>query len=273
MTTLELGSVGAVLSPDDGGAFIETAAALETMGFPTIWITGGPLSSLGQIADVVRATARVRVATGIIAVVRFPADDVAALYEELDATYPGRFVVGLGGAHAPNPRAVLREYLDRLDSVPRASIVLAALGPRMLDLANERAAGALPVLVTPDYTAQARARLGDEVILAVEQLVAVESDPARARAVARNRLEFLGRLPAYQANFQRMGFADDEITALGDRLIDALVPWGDATAIAAHVETQRRAGADHVAVSLVTDAAPDDSLAQWRELAAVLIQP
>ena len=96
----------------------------------------------------------------------------------------------------------------------------------MLDLARCRAAGAFPVLVTPDYTASARSVVGEDTTLAVEQLVVVGTDPRRARAIARGPLGFLGKVPAYQASFRRMGFTGEEIAQLSDRLVDALVPWG-----------------------------------------------
>ena len=102
MRTIDLGPLGAVLSPAEDG-FVETAVELERLGYSTIWLTGGPLSALGQIADVVRATKSARIATGIIPVDRFPSEDVAALYVELDRENPGRFVVGLGGAHGAGP--------------------------------------------------------------------------------------------------------------------------------------------------------------------------
>ncbi|HET6663207.1 MAG TPA: LLM class flavin-dependent oxidoreductase, partial [Acidimicrobiales bacterium] len=146
---------------------------------------------------------------------------------------------------------------------------MAALGPRMLDLARDRAAGAFPVLVTPDYTARARARLGADTTLAIEQLVVLDTDPQRARQLARRPLGFLGRLPGYQASFRRMGFADDEIEQVGDRLVDALVAWGDADAVAARAAEHRDAGADHVAISVVTDPGAQP-VEEWRELAARL---
>jgi probable F420-dependent oxidoreductase len=278
VTKIELGPVGAVVNPGPGHGFVDTAVELEGLGYSTIWLTGGPLEGLDQIAEVVRATKRARVASGIIPVDRFPADDVAALYAELEAAEPGRFVVGLGGAHGANPMATLTSYLVRLDSlpspggVPASRRLMAALGPRMLDLARERAAGAFPVLITPEYTAQARSRIGDGTTLAVEQLVVVEPDVERARSIARGPLGFLGRVPAYQASFRRQGFAEAEIAQLGDGLLDALVAQGDADAVAAHVSRQLDAGADHVAVSLTT--APDlpaaVALDQWRQLATRL---
>lgn len=271
MPKIELGTVGAVLNPGGGSAFIDTAVELEELGYPTIWLTGGPLRSLSQIADVVRATKRARVASGIISVDRFNADEVAALYTDLEAAHPGRFVVGLGGAHGPNPLQTLTAYLDRLESVPKTARLMAALGPKMLDLARDRAAGAFPVLVTPGYTASARSRLGGGATLAVEQLVVVETDPTRARAIARGPLGFLGKVPAYQANFRRMGFTDEEVTQVADRLVDALVSWGDADSVAAAVSRQLQAGADHVAISVTADPSPAESLTPWRQLAKRLI--
>jgi probable F420-dependent oxidoreductase len=274
MPRIELGPIGAVVNPSEGDAFVRAAVELERLGYSTIWLTGGPLSSLRQIADVVRTTSDVRVASGIISVDRFDATDVAALHAELEASHPGRFVVGLGGAHGPQPLPTLNAYLDELDelgAVPASARVMAALGPRMLDLARNRAAGAFPVLVTPEYIAEARARLGGDTTLAVEQLVVVETDPDRARAIARGPLGFLGTAPGYIRSFRRIGFTDHEITGLANRLVDALVSWGDVDSIAAHVAAQREAGADHVAISVITDSADTVPVDQLCRLAAALI--
>jgi probable F420-dependent oxidoreductase len=274
MPRIELGPIGAVVNPSEGDAFVRAAVELERLGYSTIWLTGGPLSSLRQIADVVRTTSDVRVASGIISVDRFDATDVAALHAELEASHPGRFVVGLGGAHGPQPLPTLNAYLDELDelgAVPASARIMAALGPRMLDLARNRAAGAFPVLVTPEYIAEARARLGGDTTLAVEQLVVVETDPDRARAIARGPLGFLGTAPGYIRSFRRIGFTDHEITGLANRLVDALVSWGDVDSIAAHVAAQREAGADHVAISVITDSADTVPVDQLCRLAAALI--
>jgi probable F420-dependent oxidoreductase len=211
------------------------------------------------------------VASGIISVDRFGVEEVAGLYADLEANHPGRFILGLGGAHGPQPLRTLTTYLDRLDSVPRTALVLAALGPRMLDLARDRASGALAVLVTSEYTRQARGRLGSDTTLATEQLVVVDTDPERARAAGRGPLGFLGTRPAYQANFRRMGFSDDEITQVDDRLVDELVPWGDADSVATRAATHLPAGADHVAVSVTSDRPHSAVLDQWRQLADRLI--
>ncbi len=270
MTPLDLGLTGAVLSPAEDG-FVDTAVELERLGYSTLWLTGGPMSSLSQITDVVRATSTARVATAIIPVDTFSADQVVTVYTDLEREHSGRFVVGLGGAHGANPLATLNTYLDRLEGfVPQDRRLLAALGPRMLELARERASGALPVLVTPAYVERARATLGAGAMLAVEQLVVLESDPDRARAIARGPLGFLGRVPAYQASFRRMGFTSDDVATLSDRLVDAVVVWGGMDAIAERVRELRAAVADHVAISIVS-ASPAPTIDEWAAVADSLV--
>jgi probable F420-dependent oxidoreductase len=270
---LELGPLGVALGPQDGPEFGAVLAELEELGYSTIWLTGGPMTSLSQIGEAVRATRQVPVATGIIAVVRFGAAEVAATYAELEASHPGRFVVGLGGAHGPRPLPTLNAYLDYLDTqpptVPADRRVLAALGPKMLELARDRAAGALPVLVTPDYTARARELLGPDTALVVAQLIVPETDPQLARQHAREPLGFFSEIPHYRAHFGRMGFTEDDISQLSDRLVDGLVSWGDEARIAAHVAEHRQAGADQVTVNLITGSS-ELPLAEWRRLAAAL---
>lgn len=268
MPRIDLGRFGAVVSPASAD-FVDHAVQLEQLGFSTIWLTGGPMAHLGQVSEVVQATSTARIATGIISVDRFPAADVAELYAELDGLAPGRFVVGLGGAHGADPLGTLNGYLDELESVPASRRVLAALGPRMLQLAHDRAAGAFPVLITADYARQARGVLGDDTTLAVEQLVVLDADPERARRIAHLPLDFLGRLPGYQASFRRQGFSEEEVQALSDRLVDGVVAWGDAAAVVGRASALADAGADHVAFSVLTDdtALPLD---QWRALAAAL---
>jgi probable F420-dependent oxidoreductase len=271
---LGLGPLGVALGPQDGPGFDEVLAGLEDAGYDTIWLTGGPmLTSLDQVVAAVRATRRVSVATGIIPVVRFDAATVAATYAQVEAEQPGRFVVGLGGAHGPDPLPTLNRYLDRLDAeppqVPADRRVLAALGPKMLRLARDRAAGAFPVLVTPEYTAQARELLGPDPALVVDLLVVPQSDPEVARQYAREPVGSLGQLPAYRANFRRMGFTDDDISQLSDRLVDALVVWGDDETIAARVAEHRQAGADQIAINLITGSS-ELPVREWQRLAAVL---
>ena len=265
----ELGPIGAVIdvTPDD--TFVTTAVMLEDLGFDTIWLSGGRLDDLEQVLAVLAATGSARVGTSIIAADRFGSDAVADLYRRAEEAHPGRLVVGLGGAHGPRPLATLGAYLDRLATVPAGSRLLAALGSRMLQLAGDRAGGALPVLVTPEYTASARAELGDAALV-VEQMVVLERDPVTARRIAAGPLGFLATIPAYAQNFRRMGFTDDDIDRLSDRLVDGLVASGDAAAVATRVAAHRAAGADHVAVMPLDRA---DERAGWASLAHALLVP
>ena len=277
MTKLELGRIGRRDDPGEGETFLGAARELEELGYSTIWLSGGPLRSLQQIADVVGATRTIQVGSGIISVDRFEREAVAATYAGIDGRHPGRFIVGLGGAHGPRPLRTLAAYLDELDNVPptvpASARVLAALGPRMLQLARERAAGAYPFLVTPDYTAEARSRLGDDAALVIGQFVVVETDPDRARELARGPLRFMtARGGGYAANLRRMGFAEDDIARLSERLVDAVVAWGDPDAVAARVSAHLRAGADQVALSVLSGDPPGSlPVAQWRQLAGALI--
>ncbi len=221
-----------------------------------------------------RATRSVRVGTAIIAADQFPAEAVSATYAKLEAEYPGRFLVGIGGAHGPRPLRTLGNYLDHLDDaaqpVPTHDRILSALGPRMLELAGERTAGALPVLATPDYTAQARARLGPDALLVIQQLVVLDRDSSRARDAAREIIRFLRDVEGgYPRHFRRMGFNDDDIAKLADRLVDALVAWGDIESIRSRIAQHRAAGADQVALWVPggNNSAPTS---QWQQLAREL---
>jgi probable F420-dependent oxidoreductase len=273
MTKLALGPIGVAsqeISHGDPVAALDAAAELEELGYATIW-----LHDLGRIAEIVRGTSKVAVASGIIAIVGVTADEVARSYADLEATHPGRFVVGLGGAHGPQPIARLTTYFDQLDTgaptVPARARVLAALGPRMLRLARERTSGAFPVLITPDYTARARAVLGDDTSLIVQQFVVVEPDVARARTIARNGpIGFLSQLPQYVASFRRMGFGDDDIAGMNDRLIDGVVACGDVDVVAQRVGEHRRAGADQVAISVISPPGQQPR-ATWNRLAEALL--
>jgi probable F420-dependent oxidoreductase len=273
VTKLSLGSTGAFVDTDDGGAYLDLAAKLEEAGFGAIWYGGGPLRGLDQLAAAVRATATARIGSAIVSVDRFDRGAVAAFYHQVESEHPGRFVLGLGGAHGPKPFDTLSGYLDELDrvapTVPADRRVLAALGPRMLGLARDRAAGAFPVVVTPEYTAEARALLGSEPSLVVGQYAVLETDPGLARETARSLLAFMRQGPAYRANWRRMGFTDDDIAQFSDRLVDALLVHGDVDAVAERVSAHHRAGADHVAVGSVTPLPAE----RWRDLAIALGLP
>jgi probable F420-dependent oxidoreductase len=276
---LALGPIGVVVGrPGDGDVFLDAATVLEELGYATIWLAGPSISGFEQVRDVVAATRSVQVASGVISVDRFAAAEVAAWYAQVEAMQPGRFVVGLGGAHGPKPLQTLTGYLDALDTVPptvpAAARVLAALGPRMLQLARERAAGAYPLLVTPGYTARACSLLGQDAALVVGQFVVLDPDPERARALARGPLGLMtaGAGSGYAANLRRMGFAEEEVTQVSDRLVDAVVAWGDIDVVAARISEHLRAGADQVALSVLSPDPPGSlPVRQWRRLAKALI--
>ena len=171
------------------------------------------------------------------------------------------------------PLATIEAYLDELEAtgVPKAHRCVAALGPKMLELARQRSAGAHPYLVTPDHTAIARQALGDDGLLAVEQGIILDRDPERARAAARAALAVYATLPNYTNNWKRLGFTDDDVTDLSDRLVDALIVWGDVDDIASRVQAHRDAGADHVCVQLIGAPGEPMDRAAWAELAPALI--
>jgi probable F420-dependent oxidoreductase len=149
--------------------------------------------------------------------------------------------------------------------------VLAALRPRMLRLSAERANGALPYFVPPEHTAFARETLGDGPLLAVEQAVVFETDPSRARETARTHTSIYTGLPNYTGNLRRFGFEDEDFVPGGsDRLVDAIVAWGDMDTILDRVRAHRDAGADHVCIQVVSDSAAPP-MAAWRELAGALL--
>ena len=257
-------------------AEIDAAARLQELGYQTLWLAGGQGNNLDQISRIVRGTEELRVASGILGVLRVPATEVAETFTALEAEHPGRFVVGLGGAHGPRPVPTLNAYLDTLDTapvVPASARVLAALGPRMLSLAAERSGGAYPYLVTPDYIAGARKQLGDGPALAVLVPVIPLADPAAARELARASTAFYTKIPGYRKNFLRMGLTEADIDGGSDAFVDGLTVWGDLEAIAARIAEYHAAGADQVVlgVRLPQGAQPGEEAAWQARLAEALL--
>jgi probable F420-dependent oxidoreductase len=258
----------------------DAAAELDELGYGAIWMPGGPRDGLEErLSAYLAATKRTAVATGILSIWLHPAPEAAALYSRLANDYPGRFVLGVGVSHPQRvgenyrqPLTMMRRYLDQLDAadVPMSDRVVAALGPRMLELARDRALGAHPYLVTPEHTRLARQILGEGVLLAPEQKVVLDGDSARARARAREGVaRYLG-LSNYTDNLIRLGFGPADIEHGGsDRLVDQLVAFRSVEAVVRRVEEHRAAGADHVALNVLGDPAllPRE---QWRELAHAL---
>jgi probable F420-dependent oxidoreductase len=255
MSKLGLGPVGVTVQIMPDGRHLDDAAALEGLGYSAIWLRGGQIDNLSRIAEVVKATTAVPVVPGIIPVDVYAPGEVIRLYSDLQARAPGRFIAGLGGPQVPRPLRPLHDYLDQLDQgeppVPPGRRILAALGPRKLEIARERAAGAVLLLVTPDYTRTARRILGTEAALVVSQMVVLETDAARAREAARGPLRFLSGIAGYRASFTRMGFTASDIAGLSDELVDRLVAWGSTDTITARINEYRQAGADHVALTVL----------------------
>ncbi|MGC4936399.1 TIGR03620 family F420-dependent LLM class oxidoreductase [Kribbella sp. DT2] len=271
MNKLSFGPFGITTGLTSSPESLAAVRAAEELGYPAIWLSGGPLPGLQTIKDLVEATSTIRFISGILSVDTYPAEDVTATYSAIEAATPGRFTVGLGGAHGPHPVATITKYLDQLDGVPAEHQLLAALGPRMLKLAGERTAGAYPFLVTSEYSAQARAALGADKLLAVSHLVVVEPDADRARGIARDTLSFFTGIPGYAANLRRMGFTDDDLTNLPDHMVDALAAWGTPTQIAESLHKHLAAGADHVAINVITGVTGPQPINQWRALAPALL--
>jgi probable F420-dependent oxidoreductase len=267
---MTLGPIGLASSypyTDDAAVVIDEAQRVEALGFSTLWRSG----NLAMLDAAVRATTHIPVATGIIPVDTVPAADVVATYRSLQRDHPGRFVVGLGGAHGAHPLKTLNGYLDALDEagIASESRVLAALGPNMLALARDRASGAYPFLVTPSYVTDARAALGADKALAVLVMVLPTKDREAARQAAAKPLDFLTTVGGYRRNLLRQGFSESDIDDVSDRLLDGITAWGDLDSIAARVADYRAAGADQVVVRLL---GADDEQAWQATLAEALIR-
>ncbi|MGW7682628.1 TIGR03620 family F420-dependent LLM class oxidoreductase [Kribbella sp. NPDC054772] len=271
MTDHQFGPFGITTGLDSSAESIAAARAAEELGYPVIWLSGGPLPGLQTITDLVGATTSIRFVSGILAVVKYSAADVSARYAVLETIAPGRFTVGLGGAHGAKPLATLNAYLDEVD-VPVERLVLAALGPQMLKLAGERTAGAYPFLTTASYSAEARKVLGPDKLLAVSHLVVVENDADRARSIARDTISFFTHIPGYVASLKRQGFTDSDLSELPDDMVDSLAAWGSPADIKAKLTEHLDAGADHVAVNVLTGVTGPQPVEQWQALAPVLLR-
>jgi probable F420-dependent oxidoreductase len=274
MSKLSLGPVGVTMNVSADDSYLKEAAEAEELGYAAIWLPGGQIDSLDRITKIAGATTSVPVIPGIIPLDVYPAAAVVQLYAQLQASAPGRFIAGLGGPQRPRPLRPLNDYLDELDHseppVPAGRRILAALGPRKLELARDRAAGAVALLVTPAYTEQARRTLGRESALIISQMLVLDTHAARAREVARRPLSFLSGVSGYRANFARMGFTDRDITGLGDQLVDELVIWGDADRITARIGEHLDAGADQVALTILSQDGQPGPIEVARELAGRL---
>jgi probable F420-dependent oxidoreductase len=261
----------------------EIAAELEELGVGAVWIpdVGGPV--LDEVERLLRATRRLTVATGILNVWMHDAAQVAEDHRRIEAEHPGRFLLGLGISHAPivdaeapgryqRPLATMHAYLDALDDAWTGPRVLAALGPRMLEVARERSLGAHPYLIPVEHTAAAREALGPDRILAPELTVVPERDTHRARELARADLQLYLALPNYTNAWLRLGYEERDLTDGGsDRLVDALYAYGTLDRIGERLREHQEAGANHVCLRVVRAESEGFPREEWRALAGAFI--
>ena len=275
----------------DARAAQEAVAELDELGYPAIWFGEAyGREAFTAAALLLAACPRMGVATGIANIYARDPVSANAAGRALHDAYRDRFVLGLGVSHRPlverlrgheylSPLETMTSYLAAMDSArfmaagpPDAPArVIAALGPKMLDVARDHCDGAHPYLVTPAHTAEARARLGDTPILAVEQAVVLTSDEATFRSRAHAHLEIYTGLPNYRNSWRRQGYGDEDfVRGRSERLADALVVWGDEARICARIQEHLDAGADHVCVQVLGTDPFTPPFEDWRTLAPSL---
>jgi probable F420-dependent oxidoreductase len=259
------------------GVMPQQAKEIEALGYGAVWVGGSPPAELDWVEPLLEQTSTLQIATGIVNVWTAAAKPVSESFHRIDNAYPGRFLLGIGVGHPEahtqyrKPYDALVEYLDQLDefAVPVHRRVVAALGPQVLKLAARRSAGAHPYLTTPEHSAQARELMGPSAFLAPEHKVVLTTDAEKARAIGRKMLDIYFSLTNYVTNWKRLGFTDDDVAKPGsDRLVDALVAYGTTDAIAARLNEHLQAGADHVAIQVLTGA--DNLVPALAELAGPL---
>lgn len=289
---IDIGSVGLWQGLDGYPApqVRDIVAELDEQGWPCLWIpetvARDPFVAAGVMLG---ATTNLRVATGIASIWARDAMTTANAAKTLNEAYDGRFLLGLGASHHTitewvrkhdysKPLSTMRTYLERMDASMFKGVepaepttrVIAALGPKMLALGAEMTDGVHPYFVPVEHTAIAREAVGPDKMVATEQMVVLDTDPASARETARKHMKVYVGLPNYANNLMRLGFTEDEITNMDDRLVDAIVVWGTVDDIAARVLAHHDAGASHVCVQVLRpDREPPTR--EWTELAAALL--
>jgi probable F420-dependent oxidoreductase len=255
----------------------EAASLVEALGFGALWLGGSP--RLAKLRPMLEGTEKIVIATGIVNIWQYEPVHLAQEFAELEREFPGRLLLGIGIGHPEatseyqKPLSKTREFLDGIaaapEPVPRERMVVAALGPKMLDLSFERTLGSHPYFVPMEHTRLVREQLGVDALVAPEVAVVVDEDRERALAAARRYAEMYLQLANYTGNLKRLGWADEDFANGGsDRLIDAVVPQGSAAQLAGVVQAHLDAGADHVCVQTVgVDGVPT---AEWTAMAAAL---
>src|SRR5215217_701772 len=269
----------------------EAVAEIEELGYAALWFAEAQgREAFTNASMLLSATRRLVVATGIANIFVRDAWATNAAAKTLAGAYPDRFVLGLGVSHRPlvesrghdyrSPLSTMRTYLKDMREAQFTAAqpehdppwLLAALGPKMLELSRDLADGAHPYLVTPQHTAEAREILGDGPLLAVEQAVAPTDDREEALRLARSHLSRYMRAPNYRNSWLRQGFREEDLMGEGsERLVEGLVAWGSEDDIRGRVREHLSAGADQVCVQVVTDGRAEDLREMWRSLAPVLL--
>ncbi|MEV6255805.1 TIGR03620 family F420-dependent LLM class oxidoreductase [Nocardia sp. NPDC051911] len=255
--SIELGTLGAHLRHSE--VTLRQAAEIERSGYGALWLTISPPADLTVAARILDATEHLVVGTAVVNIWTTDARTVAASYHRIAAEHPDRLILGIGAGHREtdpeyaSPYDAMVAYLAELADagVPSDRVVLAALGPRMLRLVRDRAAGTIPVLVTPEYIRRAREILGARPLVLPGQMVVLDSDVERGRTTGRAHAAAPAlHVANYTANLRRIGFTDADLTEPGsDRLIDALVLHGDPATVAAGIRVSLEAGANHIGLT------------------------
>jgi probable F420-dependent oxidoreductase len=282
--TMHLGRIGVWLNPQyDDEARTRFVVEAEALGYGTAWLGLGQASVAGlePFERMLDATRTITVATAIVNMWTNDPRTIAGSYHRIAARHGDRFLLGIGVGHPEvitgyrRPYDTMVDYLDQLDDegVPSDRRILAALGPRTLELAAARTAGAHPYLVVPEHTRRARELLGPDALLAPEHKVVMENDPAVARGIGRPFLAtpYL-RLRNYVDNLRRLGYGEEDVAGGGsDRLVDALVLHGPLDSIVDGLEAHVRMGADHVGIQVLVGPG-GDPMHGYRELAPALLR-
>jgi probable F420-dependent oxidoreductase len=292
---MKLGPIGIWTTALDAQPAAKAQAAareLEQLGYGAIWIGESVRREAFSNAGLLLAgTSRIVIATGIANIYARDALTMSAGQKTLAEAYPGRFLLGIGVSHRPNveevrghaygkPVTTMRAYLEAMAKAPYQSVepptrpdtVLAALGPNMLKLAAEKTSGAHPYFVPVEHTRLAREILGPGPMLAPEQAVVLETDPTRARAIARGHTKAYLRLPNYVNNLRRLGYTEEDVTGGGsDRLVDDIVAWGELDQVRSRIRGHLEAGAGHVCVQVIGEDPRALPMNEWKALAEQLL--
>ncbi len=291
---IDIGRVGiwqGVLDAHPASKVREVVAELDEAGWPTLWIpetvSRDPFVAAAMMLE---STTNLKLATGIASIWARDAMTTNSASMTLNEAYDGRFLLGLGVSHHTitewvrkheysKPLSKMREYLEQMNATKFRGLapaeppnrVIAALGPKMLALSAELADGAHPYFVPVDHTVIAREAIGPDKMLAVEQMVVLETDPGKAREIARQHMKIYLGLPNYANNLIRMGYSEADVTSGADNVVDAIVAWGDLDTVLARVQAHHDAGADHVCIQVLLEEPGAIPTAEWQLLGDALL--